>query len=263
MASATMICPFCGFKTSDSYEISLHIEQYHIDDSPFAIEDESNTRQVPAPYSGAERDDMALALELEKAEEEAARANRGTMASHDKESMDLARALEIADAEGKAQSVDDDFPFMQCPEKDCEEFILLEDYNEHINLHAASSPSLDTELSTPIASAPSTPSTADHSQSLSTSSKSSNSPRKLVKARGHSQTSTAGTLVGLIGLSSNSRPVNRMARSSAARRLGGRRLGVSRLRIELGMPISDNLHRKRTLAPTHTKIECQPGCTNS
>lgn len=39
MASEPLMCPFCGYKTDDAYFISLHVEQYHTEDSPFRIRD--------------------------------------------------------------------------------------------------------------------------------------------------------------------------------------------------------------------------------
>lgn len=40
-------CPFCGFKAARTYDIQLHIEEHHTDDSPFAVTNNDASGLVP------------------------------------------------------------------------------------------------------------------------------------------------------------------------------------------------------------------------
>ena len=95
MASELLECPFCGYKTEDAYSISLHVEQFHIDDSPFRVREVS-----PPPPQLPNQHDSALATKdslIEKAQDE----------------------------------------WVQCPQQDCGEEVLLAELSEHLDLHFA------------------------------------------------------------------------------------------------------------------------------
>ncbi|KAL9079742.1 MAG: hypothetical protein Q9157_001415, partial [Trypethelium eluteriae] len=95
MASEPLSCPFCGYETRDAYTITLHVEQYHTDDSPFQIKDSSPPSQLPDRHQPDKPSEPYASL---------------------KESQD---------------------EWAQCPQAECGEEVLLEELNEHLDLHFA------------------------------------------------------------------------------------------------------------------------------
>jgi len=178
-----MSCPFCGFHTVDPYAITLHVEENHFDDSPFAVRETSPDpvaitlqqeedqvaqngnitsrfvlpsspgpkRKLPGVDHSSEDASLALALRLQEEEDLIARKKGRISDGQDRTSHSSALASRAASEEEQEQpAADDDFPYFECPE--CEEYVHLADYNDHIDLHASSlsEPSLETDLPDPI-----------------------------------------------------------------------------------------------------------------
>ncbi|KAJ4353839.1 uncharacterized protein N0V89_005569 [Didymosphaeria variabile] len=99
-------CPLCDFTVlpTDDYIIQLHFEQIHTTDSPFKIEDHPE-HPPPLPKRPCS-------------------------------------ALSTADTR-LTPSSDEDQNMVECPEPDCGEAVLLSDFNEHFEYHAAESLSFD------------------------------------------------------------------------------------------------------------------------
>lgn len=161
---ASLSCPFCGLRTPDSYEIALHIEQTHIDDSPFAIKDELVERSsTVSPNDRPVNDDeasLALARELQATEE----AKERRVRLDEEASHRLAQSLS-RQAQSALATQDNEFPYAECQE--CSEYIHLAELNEHINLHSASGHSLqEADSSKSIFNKDSFSHNIDHDRSL-------------------------------------------------------------------------------------------------
>ncbi|KAL9093310.1 MAG: hypothetical protein Q9165_004051 [Trypethelium subeluteriae] len=105
MASEPLSCPFCGYETEDSYTITLHVEQYHTDDSPFQVKDTSPLLQLPNQHRSNTLSDYYASI---------------------KESQD---------------------EWVRCPQEECGEEVLLEELNEHLDLHYAEKMSSEDDAS--------------------------------------------------------------------------------------------------------------------
>lgn len=123
-----MECPFlCGFRTSNDhqaeYHITAHIELHHTPKSHFAAEDE----------------DLKFALALQREEEERVFAD---VENHDTATQSPTEDFDSR-TEGAANNVvDDDFPYVECPE--CEDFVHLVELDEHMNNNLSLQYSSDT-----------------------------------------------------------------------------------------------------------------------
>lgn len=124
-------CPFCcGFATPSSYQIQLHVEEQHIADSGFATRDDES---------------LTFAIQLQQEEEDALKGQ-----TLDGASRSLALSLQretfpVQKARSTENHDDDDIPYFECLEPGCGEFVHLIDFNEHLDLHASSDPSLDAD----------------------------------------------------------------------------------------------------------------------
>lgn len=112
----------CGFHATNDRlaetEITAHIELHHTPESHFAVEDE----------------DLNLALALQREEEKQVFADTR---SHDSSVKDSNTRRE-----GATNSMDDDFPYAECPK--CEDFVHLVEFDEHMNNHLSLQYSSDT-----------------------------------------------------------------------------------------------------------------------
>jgi hypothetical protein len=104
--TALLECPMCDFTVlpTDDYILQLHFEQMHTTDSPFRIEDdtESPPPALPPPRPDSKRKSVA-----------------------------------------DTPSSDEEENTVTCPEPDCGEAVLLTDFNDHLDFHAAESLSFD------------------------------------------------------------------------------------------------------------------------
>lgn len=100
-------CPLCDFTVlpTDDYIIQLHFEQVHTTDSPFRIEDDPEEPPPPLPTRPR-------------------------------------TALSTTDTQLTPAS-DEEKNTVECPEPDCGESVLLSDFNDHLDYHAAESLSFD------------------------------------------------------------------------------------------------------------------------
>jgi hypothetical protein len=100
-------CPFCAYSVppSDDYVLQLHVEQEHIEDSPFRIKNDPEPLPSPVP---------ARAFH-----EHAQHVDQDTPSDEEDENTVL------------------------CPESDCGEVVPLIDFNDHLDLHGAESLSFD------------------------------------------------------------------------------------------------------------------------
>jgi hypothetical protein len=101
-------CPMCDFTVlpTDDYILQLHFEQVHTTDSPFKIEDDA---ELPLPTAT---------------------------------SQSLTKRKHKGDTPDTTSS-DDEEDTVTCPESDCGEVVLLTDFDEHLNFHAAETLSFD------------------------------------------------------------------------------------------------------------------------
>jgi hypothetical protein len=104
-------CPMCDFTVlpTDDYILQLHFEQVHTTDSPFKIDDDV---EPPLPTA----------------------------------SQSLAKRKHAGDTPDTTSSDDEDEErenTVTCPEPDCGEVVLLTDFNDHLDFHAAESLSYD------------------------------------------------------------------------------------------------------------------------
>jgi hypothetical protein len=101
-------CPMCDFTVlpTDDYILQLHFEQVHTTDSPFKIEDDAEPPLPAAP------------------------------------SQSLPKRKHKGDTPDTTSS-DDEEDTVTCPEPECGEVVLLADFNEHLNFHAAETLSFD------------------------------------------------------------------------------------------------------------------------
>ncbi|KAF2680168.1 DUF1671-domain-containing protein [Lentithecium fluviatile CBS 122367] len=106
--TANLECPLCDFTVlpSDDYVLRLHFEQVHTTDSPFIVEDDPE----PLPSNLPARTSSTQSTK---------HSERGTPSSDEDENSVL------------------------CPAPDCGELILLVDFNDHLDYHAAESLSFD------------------------------------------------------------------------------------------------------------------------
>jgi hypothetical protein len=126
-----LTCPSCEFAVlpSDEYVLQLHFEQVHVEDSPFKIQDDTQVsppRLPPRPSSN--------------------RSKHVDDPSEDVENPEYLPSLPFRPSPMFARSTpsdtEDDNSVM-CPEPDCGELILLSDFNEHLDYHAAETLSFD------------------------------------------------------------------------------------------------------------------------
>lgn len=98
-------CPMCDFKVLhiDDYVLRLHFEQVHTTDSPFIIEDDDEPPPPSLPPKPSSK----------------RKHMRDTPSSDEEENT------------------------VTCPEPDCGEVVLLMDFNEHLDYHAAETLSFD------------------------------------------------------------------------------------------------------------------------
>jgi hypothetical protein len=104
---ALLECPLCPFSVihADNYVLQLHFEQVHTEDSPFRIE--NDPEQLPPP------------LPPRPSSQQSTHVDEATPSYTGDENNVL------------------------CPEPDCGEVVLLSDFNEHLDLHAAATLSFD------------------------------------------------------------------------------------------------------------------------
>ncbi|KAF2750451.1 DUF1671-domain-containing protein [Sporormia fimetaria CBS 119925] len=104
---ALLECPLCGFsvRQSEEYFLQLHFEQEHTEDSPFRIEDDPEPLPVP--------------LATQQPSQLPGHVDTATPSASEEECN------------------------VFCPEPDCGELVLLTDFNDHLDLHAASTLSFD------------------------------------------------------------------------------------------------------------------------
>ncbi|KAF2474381.1 DUF1671-domain-containing protein [Lindgomyces ingoldianus] len=108
MANTELLdCPLCAFSVlqSDNYVLQLHFEQVHTSDSPFQIQND------PEP--------LPPALPARPSSNQPKHVGSDT------------------------PSEDEDENSVLCPEPDCGELVLLTDFNDHLDLHAAETLSFD------------------------------------------------------------------------------------------------------------------------
>ncbi|CAO2649441.1 Nn.00g068260.m01.CDS01 [Neocucurbitaria sp. VM-36] len=98
-------CPMCDFTVSpsDDYFLQLHFEQVHTTDSPFVIQDDPASPPPALPQSPS------------------------------------SKRKHVADT----PSSDEEENTVMCSEPDCGEVVLLSDFNDHLDYHAAESLSFD------------------------------------------------------------------------------------------------------------------------
>lgn len=104
---ALLECPLCTFAVlpSDDYVLQLHFEQEHTEDSPFRIQDDPEPLPKPPPAKASSASTQHV--------------DTDTPSSFDDENNVL------------------------CPEPNCGELVLLSDFNDHLDLHAAETLSFD------------------------------------------------------------------------------------------------------------------------
>ncbi|KAI5209121.1 DUF1671-domain-containing protein [Aureobasidium subglaciale] len=181
-----MDCPFlCGFHTSNDdraeYHITAHIELQHTPDSQFTAEDE----------------DLRFALALQREEEQ-------VLADTRRHCTSITLDAEQSQARKKrtADFADEEFPYAECPE--CEDFVHVVEFEEHMNTHSLLNSSSD--------AAPGTPTAREH------------------KHGSTGQSSFQGSNEVFRHVDQKSRPPEkRNARSSADEKPRGRRLGKREL----------------------------------
>jgi hypothetical protein len=98
-------CPMCDFNVlqTDDYVLQLHFEQVHTTDSPFRIEGDDASPPPSAPLRPSSKRKHA----------------------------------------GDTPSADEEESTVTCPEPDCGELVLLTDFNDHLDYHAAETLSFD------------------------------------------------------------------------------------------------------------------------
>lgn len=104
-------CPLCSFsvRPDDNYVLQLHFEQVHTEDSPFRIENDPEPLPPPLPPRPSS----------------------------------MTNQQQQAPTEEDTPSDSEDENSVLCPEPDCGELILLCDFNDHLDLHAAATLSFD------------------------------------------------------------------------------------------------------------------------
>lgn len=227
-----MECPFlCGFRTSNEtqaeYQITAHIELHHTPDSHFA----------------AENEDLKFALALQREEEERVSADAR---SHENATRSTIEGFGPRKERAVNNAADDDFPYVDCSE--CEDFVHLVEFNEHMNNHLSLQYSSDT-ISGKMAELDSGSSTSLHQSTASESSTTIARPVDKHNDRSYGNRSTAafaehqsrGTRLGVSFVPSFLCPLG--AHSPA---------GVS-----TGCDLNTELHgRKKSLVHTHSRTRC-------
>jgi len=115
--TATQECPFsCGktFSGNSWYQLTLHIEEEHTEDSPFVV------REDDGPAEG------------EEGNAENSRSNGTKSKEVDDESIDSEEEMD---------------EYTLCPEEGCGEVVLLIDYVDHLDLHQAENAIIDDSAS--------------------------------------------------------------------------------------------------------------------
>lgn len=173
---SNLLCPFCGFESPDSYELALHVEINHIEDSPFATRDDhddtsATTVATVDKEQSSEDASLSLARELQAVEEAEERRKRWDNDASEEVAYALQQeesALSRRQERTAATTEDEDFPYVECPDEDCSEFIHLSELNEHLDLHSASGHSLGADISDSIANQHSSDPDTDQEHSLQT-----------------------------------------------------------------------------------------------
>ena len=93
-----LICPFCGYSTTSEYDLQLHIEEDHTEDSPFAVTE----RRAAAP--------------------------RPPLPSQPSASTSPS-------ASSAERSSGEDNPWIKCTRPECGEYIAVADLDEHYRFH--------------------------------------------------------------------------------------------------------------------------------
>lgn len=106
--SELLTCPLCDFTVhhKDDYVLQLHFEQVHTTDSPFRIEGDPGPAPPPLPKRPSS-------------------------------------ALSANDDQTSLASSQDEGNTVMCPEPDCGETVLLNEFNDHLDYHAAETLSFD------------------------------------------------------------------------------------------------------------------------
>ena len=270
MSALTYSCPFCGFITPDTYELALHVEELHVLDSPFIVK-KDGVRELAIAHDSQARDrchddaSLALAMQLEAAEQD----RNADMLANNRASQDLLLALTLGEqkphlpADRATSETDGDFPYVECSERDCSEFVHLADLNDHIDLHAASRHSLEADNPQTIASQYTSNRKTDHRQSLQL-------PQTKTSAVGQPSMvygkqyppSSSPALHGGIMQSENATSPGQTARSVYKMGHKRRPLGVM-----YGQSFPSNLidlfDREQSSDRSTEKSACQIGCTGS
>lgn len=129
-----LTCPICDFTVlrSDDYVLQLHFEQLHTDDSPFRIIDETDVLPPRLPA----RPSSKRAKHVEEGP------------SDDEDDIEQLPPLpprpssKSPRSSGPPSDAEEDSSVL-CPEPDCGELVLLTDFNEHLDYHAAETLSFD------------------------------------------------------------------------------------------------------------------------
>ncbi|KAF2163503.1 hypothetical protein M409DRAFT_26115 [Zasmidium cellare ATCC 36951] len=183
-------CPFCGYESGSEYNVQLHIEERHTDDSPFVPEPER-----PKKVSRLSKTSNA--------------SSKGTSSSG-------------------TSSMPEDM-WTRCTRPGCGEHVLLSEIDEHLDLHAAAALAEQDEERPPALpprrSPPRRP--AEKEASSKTRELLPPSPRKLEKGRAKSPGKTASILSFFSGTSTHGRSttVRRIHEPKAPGRLGKKELG--------------------------------------
>lgn len=141
-------CPFlCGrrFQDNEDYALVLHIEEEHTQDSPFVVHEDSDvvssgvsSRQPPSAVEPQEPGKRFPAESMEQDPNSFAPPNHESEGSYRSSAPDLANDFE---EEVDESAIDTDY--VMCPEEGCGEMVLLFEFNEHLDLHAAEKSTFD------------------------------------------------------------------------------------------------------------------------
>jgi hypothetical protein len=129
-----LTCPSCDFAVlpSDEYVLQLHFEQVHVEDSPFRIQDETSVsppRLPPRPSS-------KRSIHVDESSED----NNDPEHLPSLPPMPSSKSRKLT--KDTPSDTEDDNSVL-CPEPDCGELVLLSDYIEHLDYHAAETLSFD------------------------------------------------------------------------------------------------------------------------
>jgi hypothetical protein len=125
-----LTCPSCDFAVlpSDEYVLQLHFEQVHVEDSPFRIRDETSVSPPRLPSRPSSK--------------------RAESSEDNDDPEHLPSLPPRPSSESRKFTTDtpsdmEDDNSVLCPEPDCGELVLLSDFNEHLDYHAAETLSFD------------------------------------------------------------------------------------------------------------------------